>query len=86
MMMEIYLKHKTPEEPTISSTFILDKYKSREVYQAVVNDIIVEWFGNSIVLTKEDFMTKLTHTADKYLMPHSLRIIIRKKMAEMNML
>ncbi|MFS8159277.1 MAG: hypothetical protein ACMG6E_03525 [Candidatus Roizmanbacteria bacterium] len=47
MMMELYLKHKTPEEPTISSTFLLDKYKSREVCKAVVQDIIVEWFGNS---------------------------------------
>ena len=83
MMMVLYFKHKTLEEPTISNTFVLDRKRSKVIYDAVTDDIIAEWFGNSIVLTKEDFMTKLTNTADKYLMPHSLRIIIRKKMAEM---
>lgn len=85
MMIELYFKHKKQEDPVISQNFILDKSKSKVIYEAVTDDIIVDWFGNCAVLTKENFMHKLRNSADKYLMPHSLRIVIRKKMAEMNM-
>ncbi len=47
--------------------------------------MINDWFGNNTDLTKDDFMTKLSKTAEKYLMAYSLRILIRKKAKELNL-
>jgi len=46
--------------------------------------MIKDWFGNNSHLTKQDFLTKLAKTSDKYLMAHNLRILIRKKQKELN--
>lgn len=45
--------------------------------------MIKDWFGNNTDMTKEDFFTKLTRHSDKYLMAHSLRILIRKKVKDL---
>lgn len=84
LMMDVYLKKKDHEDADLDKTYLLNDSQRKTVYAAIQDDMVKEWFGNSRVLTKEDFMTRLMKTADKYLMAHSLRILIRKKVAALN--
>lgn len=44
-----------------------------------------EWFSKETVLTKDDFITRLLKSADKYLRPHALRILVRRKVKDLNL-
>ena len=83
-MIDVYLERKLPEDPDLNESYILNVSQKKTVFESLTQDIVNEWFGKQNIVTKDDFTTRLMKTADKYLMPHVLRSLVRKKVKELN--